>query len=381
MRTVEEIQAAMQAIVDTAEAETRALNDEEITNYESLEGELESVKKTQEIQKRQKAYGAPTIIRGTSAKGDEALDRAFDHYLRTGQKNMDIAELRAQSTDTTEGGYMVPAGFQKKLTDTIASFGGIRSVANVINTGAGNTITWPTLDDTSNSGTIVDESAVYGSGADLVFGQKSLGAFKYTSAGASNLPLRVSVELLQDSAFDVAGLVSRKLGERIARAQAADFAQGVGTTEPTGLFTTTSDETDAGTTVTYAKLRALYHDVDPAYRAGAVWVMSDSTLLNGVRASKTKLAPAEIIRKPVPNPRRTAESPIYGRWRGNMPSRNPAAITRYRPALGGGVRKFNSEPVDALTMLAHSRASVPVTREANDTTTRSFILGPSTNRI
>ena len=159
MRTVEEIQAAMQAIVDTAEAETRALNDEEITNYESLEGELESVKKTQEIQKRQKAYGAPTIIRGTSAKGDEALDRAFDHYLRTGQKNMDIAELRAQSTDTTEGGYMVPAGFQKKLTDTIASFGGIRSVANVINTGAGNTITWPTLDDTSNSGTIVDESA------------------------------------------------------------------------------------------------------------------------------------------------------------------------------------------------------------------------------
>jgi len=63
-----------------------------------------------------------------------------------------------------------------------------------------------------------------------------------------------------------------------------------------------------------------------------------------------------------------------------MPSRNPAAITRYKPALGGGERKFNTELFDALTMLAHNKASVPITREENDTTIRSLSLGSSTNR-
>jgi HK97 family phage major capsid protein len=279
---IEELLAQMQAITDLAETENRSLTDEEVTQYESLEADLAKARKTVELRARQGAYTTPNIntnpITGT-AKGDEVLERAFDHYLRTGVANSDLVELRAQSVGTTTaGGFMVPDGFRQKLVDRRKAFGGLRSVAEVIETDSGNTLSWPTLDDTANEGAITAESAAIANGADLVFAEKTLGAFKYTSAGAgSNLPLRVSVELLQDSAFDVTDLVSRKLGERIARKQAKDFMTGTGTTLPFGLMVTNSDESNAGTSITYAKLNALRHDVDPEYRDNAVWIMSDDT--------------------------------------------------------------------------------------------------------
>jgi HK97 family phage major capsid protein len=284
VKNIEEIQAAMQAIVDAADAENRSLTDEEVAKYEGLETDLKAVAKTAEIRNRQSAYSMPNVLLNPitgNAKGDEVIERAFDHYLRTGTPNADLTELRAQATGTdSAGGYTTPPGFRTKLVEVQKRFGGIRSVAEVITTADGNTLEYPTNDDTANEGAIVAESAVVANGADLVFGTVALGAFKYTSAGAgSNLPVRVPVELLQDSAFDVASLVSRKLGTRIARKQASDFAVGVGSTSgPNGLFTTTSNMNDAGTTLTYAKFVDAYHTIDPYYRDNAVWIMNDSTL-------------------------------------------------------------------------------------------------------
>jgi HK97 family phage major capsid protein len=281
MKSIEDIVAAMKAIADTAEQENRSLSDDEITTYEGLERELSAANKTAEIRNRQKAYETPSFnVITPQAKGDEVLERAFENYLRTGMPNADITELRAQGSTDSAGGYTMPPGFRTKMVEVQKKFGGIRSVAEVITTETGNTLEYPTNDDTANSGDITAESAAVSSGADLVFGTVSLGAFKYTSAGAgSNLPVRVPVELLQDSAFDVAALVTRKLAERIHRKQATDFAVGAGSTSgPNGLFTTTANENDGGTTLTYAKLLTTYHDLDPYYRDNAVWVMNDSTL-------------------------------------------------------------------------------------------------------
>jgi hypothetical protein len=51
-------------------------------------------------------------------------------------------------------------------------------------------------------------------GADIVFAEVTLLANKYNAAGATNLPLNVSVELLQDALFQVGAFVDRRLGER-----------------------------------------------------------------------------------------------------------------------------------------------------------------------
>ncbi|MGA7271620.1 MAG: phage major capsid protein, partial [Acidimicrobiia bacterium] len=225
-----------------------------------------------------------------NAKGDEVLTRAFDHYLRTGQENMDIAELRAQSTTTTGGGYTIPDAPMTRFNEVRAAFGGIRSAAEVLVTSTGAPLPWPTVNDTANTGEIVAEGSTIASGDDVVFGTVNLGAYTYMSGGASNLPLRVPKALLQDASVDISGLVTRLLATRIARAQAAHFATGTGSSQPKGLFFQIADvNTATGNAITYAKLLDLVHALDPEYRHGASFVMNDTTwaAIEGLTDSST----------------------------------------------------------------------------------------------
>ncbi len=286
--TVEEILAALQAIIDGAKAEDgsdRSLTDEEAARYEELEGKLNMARKSAELRSRQAAYAAPVRndLHVNVAGADEAPEeRAFEQYLRTGNANSELAEYRAQSEGTnTAGGYLVPAGFRAKLIERMKQFGGIAEVAETFTTSEGGTVNYPTVDDTANVGEIVAEGGTFAAGADLVFGTRALTAYKYMAGGAGNLPLKVSWELLQDAAFDVAGFVARKLGERIARVQGVHWATGTGTGQPQGLVTPiTTSGAIASNAVgpTYAELLATVNFLDPAYRAGARWVMNSATL-------------------------------------------------------------------------------------------------------
>ena len=286
--TVDEIVAALQAIIDGAKEEDgseRALTDEEVERYEELKGKLNMAQKSAEFRSYQAALTTP--VRSdlhVNVAGPEASreDRAFEQYLRTGNPPSELAEFRAQSEGTaTAGGYLVPAGFRTKLIERMKQFGGIAEVAETITTSEGNTISYPTVDDTANVGEIVAEGGTFAAGADLVFATRTLAAFKYMAGGAGNLPLKVSWELLQDAAFDVAGFVARKLGERIARIQAVHWATGTGSGQPQGLVTPiTTSGAIASNAVgpTYAELLATVNFLDPAYWSGARWVMNSATL-------------------------------------------------------------------------------------------------------
>lgn len=287
--TVEEILEALRAIVDGAEG--RDLTDEEAERYEQLEVQLATARRTQQIRQRQQAYNTPVPMNAPTIPGPEPTDQrtaehraAFDRYIRTGDKGL-LAEFRAQSVGTdSEGGFTAPEEFRQKLVERMVAFGGLANEVETITTSTGNRLPWPTLDDTANEGEIAAEGAAGAAGADLVFGEIELGAFKYVAPGADNTgsdPLRVSVELLQDSAFDIQGLVVRKLGERIARKQADDWVNGVGTTEPFGITTSSgASSTFAGVTPTKDELIDALHSVDPAYRMNAIWVFNDTQLAN-----------------------------------------------------------------------------------------------------
>lgn len=280
--TKEEILAKL-ADLNTA-AETRSLTDDEYASATDLEAQLKRANETEEFRARHQAYVTAVNNVGVHiapAKADDTLERAFDHYMRTGRDNADIAELRAQSTSGSAGGYTVPETLLTKITERLKSFGGVANAVETITTSTGEPLRWPTLDDTANSGVIAAEGTAPASGgADLVFGEKTLGAFKYVAPGASQLPLRVSVELLQDSAFDIQSLVTGKLSERIARKQSVDWVNGTGTTLPFGIATGTAVATNTfdNAAPTYADLLSAVHQVDPAYRDAAVWTFNDATL-------------------------------------------------------------------------------------------------------
>jgi HK97 family phage major capsid protein len=279
--TTEEIMEALRGILDGAEG--RDLTDEEVERYEALEGQLQATQRSEQVRARHRAYETipAHAVHVAAAKTDDTLERAFDAYLRTGRENADLVELRAQSVGSDPGGgYTVPDGFRMKLVDRMKAFGGLANVVEEITTATGGPLEWPTLDDTGNVGEIVAEAGTFAAGADMTFGIATLSSYKYMAGGASNLPLRVSFELLQDSAFDVQGLVSAKLGERIARIQAQHIVRGTGIGQPLGIATGLTGVEIANDTagITYDDLVDFTHSVDPAYRAGARWAFNDNTL-------------------------------------------------------------------------------------------------------
>lgn len=287
---IDAIMAALKAITDGAKSEDRPLTNEEAKRFQSLEADLAN-KQTDAINARMAAYEAPApnniqaVAHIAAPKPDDGLDKAFENYLRTGQPNADISGLRVTNaqgtTPDSAGGYTVPAGFRQKLVEVQKSFGGLAPEVEEFSTETGNPLEYPSLNDTASEGAITAESAAVASGQDLVFGTINLGAWKYTSAGAgSNLPLRVPVELGQDAAFDIAGLVSRALGTRIARKQARDWVVGAGTTLPFGIAhagLTANVTLEAGNALTYQNLLDIETALDPAYEQSAKWAMNKAT--------------------------------------------------------------------------------------------------------
>lgn len=211
-----------------------------------------------------------------TAHAERALDN-WEKYTRAVPEiewGKNKPEERAQATTPgSAGGFLIPQGFSNELERQMKYFGGMRAVSRIYPTQTGNTVDWPTVDDTGNVATIVGEGAAIPE-QDLVFAQKQLKAFKYVSGY-----VYVSWELLQDSFFNFESLLAEMFAQRFGRGTNLHFTTGNGTTQPEGIQ-------DAINTVTLATGGALSYDdvinlkyaVDKAYRdmPGSRFMFSDT---------------------------------------------------------------------------------------------------------
>lgn len=303
----------MLAIQKKADDEKRRMNAEEETTWNQIDADYTELRKDivrrEEMDKRQaelegRVTTPPPEVR-TNPNSNEVVvsteERkqkekvAFNNWVRFGfdglnQEQRSIMqtrratidrsqlplELRAQSTVTTAGGYLIPQGFSEQLEVALKAFGGMRQAARVFPTPDGRDIPWPTVDDTANVGEIIAENSTYNN-QDVAFGQITLKAYKYSSK-----MVPVSVELLQDSFFDVETLLAELLATRIGRITNTHFTTGTGTGQPKGVVVEAglgkAGLTGQTTSVIYADLVDLLHAVDPSYREGAIWMFADTTL-------------------------------------------------------------------------------------------------------
>lgn len=295
--------ATVQDIRDRLDRENRDANEDEDTAFRNALDDVEKL--GQKIADEERAArleaidysqvparrGEDTNPGGEAPGGEERYGEAFDAWMRSGGESLtpeersalvggfvDARELRAQGVATgAAGGYLVPTGFRNTLIETMKFYSSMRAVASVINTDSGQTLPWPTNDDTGNVGAILAENTQM-SQQDVTIGQAQLGAYMYTSK-----MVLVSYQLLQDSVFNLDGFLARKLGERIGRIQNTHFTTGTGSSQPLGIQTnaTTGKTGTTGqtTTVILDDLLDLIHSVDPAYRVGSArFMMADSSL-------------------------------------------------------------------------------------------------------
>jgi HK97 family phage major capsid protein len=188
-------------------------------------------------------------------------------------------EQRAQSVGTTTaGGFTVPQGFLPEIAKTLALWGPMldSGLCRILTTDTGAALPWVTVNDTANTGEDHAENAA-ATDQDVTFGQRQLDAYLYDSG-----IVKVSFELLQDSAFEMQSLLDDLFGDRLGRRANAKLTTGTGTSQPNGIVTGSGLGVTAASATAIAadELFDVFHSVDPAYRGSpkCAWQFNDSFL-------------------------------------------------------------------------------------------------------
>ena len=197
--------------------------------------------------------------------------------VRRALRNIEFRDLNAADEEE-----IVPKGFQREWEAALLFHGPVRNIARVIRTATGGPLSWPNYDDTSTSATIVAEATTDATPVDPTVSEVNFITSKFKA------DVRISSELLEDSAFNVASEVGRMLGERQARGQNGYFTTGTGTNEPHGYMIagTAFTQLTAGLVVTADDLFDLFGAVDPAYRNNNSWWVAHDEMWQLIRQIK-----------------------------------------------------------------------------------------------
>lgn len=261
------------AIVDAAQKEGRSLNAEEKSKFDAMEADARSIKEQIDTLERaadlKKELAANTEARQAAPKASKSS--TFAKYLRNGMGALNaeeralMGEMRGTSTQVVGtdslGGFLVPQDFSDELDIATLFTGEVERVAKKLNTAGGALLDYPTVNDTATDANLISEAAAV-TVQDMTFANKQLSAYNYASQ------VRVSMQLLQDNAFDLNSFLAESMGERIARASNAALTTGTGSSQPQGIVTGSAlGKTAAGAAaITESDILDLIYSIDPSYR-------------------------------------------------------------------------------------------------------------------
>lgn len=223
--------------------------------------------------------------------------RAYDGYLHHGT----ICNTLREGTDS-EGGYLVPDEFEHRIVKAMKEKNVLRSLATVIPTKR--LLKIPVAVGEGQAYWVPEEGLIPSS--DCRFDQLQLDAHKL------GCMIRVSDELLEDSAFDIAGYIAGSFAERLSAAEEEAFLDGDGNGKPLGLMRQLERtvETQNAGEITVDDIVDLQYSIPEPYRKNAVFLMSDATVreLRKIRTAfdrniwedeLTKETPTKLLGVPV----------------------------------------------------------------------------------
>ena len=280
------------AIVAAAQAEGRSMTSEEKTKFEAIEADARSFKQEIDIIERNaemKKELAANKGEARSAAPKATASSAFSKYLRHGMGSLNaqersLMEKRGTSTQIVGtdslGGFLVPQEFSNELDVATLFTGEVERLAKKLNTASGGLLDYPTVDDTATDAILTSEAGAVTT-ADMTFANKQLSAYNYSSL------VKVSAQLLQDSAFDLNSFLVEAMGERIARATNAAFTTGDASSKPQGIVVGSTKGADAAgaSAITADDVLNLIYSVDASYRnKPSFGLMAHDNIISAIRA-------------------------------------------------------------------------------------------------
>ena len=273
----------MEGFLDTHRNDKGVLSAEDDATYSAMEQDLNDLSnEIRRIERRDaieaelnKPVGKPLTGMPEKPNADEKKGRASNAYKEDFGRHLrgkaPIHNVLSESTDA-DGGYLVPEEFERQVISGLDEANVIRSIAKVITTHHDRKI--PVAVGHS-AATWTAENAAF-TESNPTFGQKQIDAFKLTDL------IRVSVELLQDSEFDLEEYIANEFSRAFGIAEEEAFCVGTGTNQPTGIFTanggTVGVTAASATAITVDEVISLVYALKSPYRRNAKFLMNDATV-------------------------------------------------------------------------------------------------------
>ena len=264
--------AEMEAISETAKAETRAYSEEEIARAGELEAQIRAIDATYKAEEARAVLAAspkavPVDGDITPSDKTEAEERAFAQYIVDSK-----AEFRAGELTMSANGAVIPTSIVNKIISKVKEISPLYAMATKYNIGG--TITIPYYDESTSAITMgyVEEFTELESHV----GQfKSIELKGYLAGTLSVL----SLSLINNSQFDVLGYIVNKMAEAIANWVEKELLHGT-SQKITGLSNISAAMTVTAasqTAITADEIMELQDKVIDAFQNGACFIMNRET--------------------------------------------------------------------------------------------------------
>lgn len=264
--------AEMEAISETAKAETRAYSEEELSRAEELEAQIRAIDATYKAEEARAVLAAspkavPVDGDITPTDKTEAEERAFAQYIVDAK-----AEFRAGELTMSANGAVIPTSIVNKIISKVKEISPLYAMATKYNIGG--TITIPYYDESTSAITMgyVEEFTELESHV----GQfKSIELKGYLAGTLSVL----SLSLINNSQFDVLGYIVNKMAEAIANWVEKELLHGTsqkitGLSNISAAMTVTAASQNA---ITADEIMELQDKVIDAFQNGACFIMNRAT--------------------------------------------------------------------------------------------------------
>ena len=271
------------AFVESKKDKDGILSAEDAQTYDEMEAKVKAysaeIGRLQEMEEMDKELSKPmtNAIVTRPMKMDEKPEkkgRARDEYklamLNALRSNFKRVEDILQEGVDADGGYLVPEEYDSRLIETLKEENIMRSLATTISTSGQHKSNVAASDPAA---AWIDEGGALNFG-DSKFAQVLLDAHKL------HVAIKVTEELLYDSAFNLESYILSSFGQALANAEEDAFLNGDGTGKPTGIF----HKTNGGTflkdipAIKSDDMIDLIHALKRPYRKNASFIMNDKTV-------------------------------------------------------------------------------------------------------
>ena len=259
--------AEMQALVDAAKGETRAMSAEEMDKFVALEAEISGIDATIKAEERARNLSLNVVDdkKKEELRAEELEERAFSNYIRG------VIEQRSDVNLTTgDNGAIIPSSIANKIIKKVYDICPIYQLATRYNVGG--TLSVPYYDEETQAITMA--YATEFSDLESKSGKFLSVELKGFLAGAL---CKVSKSLVNNSQFNIVNFVIGAMADSIAKWIEGELLKGT-TDKVVGLSGVTQSVTAAATTEIEAdELIDLQEAVPDMYQGGAIWIMNKAT--------------------------------------------------------------------------------------------------------